>query len=125
MRKLNYLLSMFLLLFAGVGTIQAQLPDAYVTKGAGVTDIAAIAASGTKVAVKGSSNNGAKDFMSTNYLSIPSQSNGWSILLHRSTRLIMFLSHMAEPCFGQIYLPMHLTIGLTQIGYLPVTQFWK
>lgn len=78
MRKLNYLLSMFLLLFAGVGTIQAQLPDAYVTKGAGVTDIAAIAASGTKVAVKGSSNNGAKDFMSTNYLSIPSQSNGWS-----------------------------------------------
>jgi len=78
MRKLNYLLSMFLLLFAGVGTIQAQLPDAYVTKGAGVTDIAAIAANGTKVAVKGSSNNGAKDFMSTNYLSIPSQSNGWS-----------------------------------------------
>lgn len=69
---------MFLLLFAGVGTIQAQLPDAYVTKGAGVTDIAAIAANGTKVAVKGSSNNGAKDFMSTNYLSIPSQSNGWS-----------------------------------------------
>ena len=37
----------------------------------------------------------------------------------------MFLSHMAEPCFGQIYLPMHLTIGLTQTDYLPVTQFWK
>lgn len=79
MKKLNYLLSLFLLLFAGVGTIQAQLPDAYEVVGQGVTDIAPLAANGTKVALQGSAHNVRNH--STSYLSMPSSANGYSLTI--------------------------------------------